>query len=99
MLERLDPTNVIVEIQKVEGAELDALIGARLVMKKDLPILAICLYHKQEHLWQIPLYIRSTSKQYRLFLRRYSDECWELVCYAVPVSRLKSEEQVMVEGK
>jgi FkbM family methyltransferase len=72
----------------IEGAEPDALLGARRVISEHVPALAICLYHAQEHLWQIPLFIRSISNEYRLFLRRYSDECWELVCYAVPVKRL-----------
>ena len=72
----------------IEGAETDALLGGRNVIAENLPILAICVYHKQEHLWQIPLLLHSISEQYRLFLRRYSDECWELVCYAIPKNRL-----------
>jgi len=73
----------------IEGAELDAVAGARKVIERDAPILAICLYHKLEHLWRIPLLIRSYSSSHKLFLRRYADECWELVCYAVPTSRLR----------
>lgn len=72
----------------VQGAELDVLRGARRVIQEHLPILAICLYHKQEHLWQIPNYIKSLSPDYQLYLRRYSDECWEQICYAVPRGRL-----------
>lgn len=72
----------------IEGAEMDALAGAKNVIKKHLPILAVCAYHKQEHLWEIPLLIQSFSKDYEFFLRRYSDECWELVCYAIPKERL-----------
>lgn len=72
----------------IEGAEQEALLGARQVVKQHLPVLAVCLYHRQAHLWQIPLLIRSLSSQYRLFLRRYSGECWESVCYAIPAWRL-----------
>lgn len=75
----------------IEGAETDAVTGAQKLIEKELPVFAICLYHKQEHLWQIPLMIASFSDQYRFFLRRYADECWELVCYAIPVNRLKSK--------
>jgi hypothetical protein len=71
----------------IEGAELDALLGARQMIKEHTPILAICLYHAQEHLWKIPLLIQSFSDQYSFYLRRYSDECWETVCYAVPRKR------------
>lgn len=73
----------------IEGAEPDALLGARQIIERDTPVLAICLYHAQEHLWQIPLLIESLSDQYLFYLRRYSDECWEIVLYAVPKDRLR----------
>ncbi len=73
----------------IEGAELDALQGARGVIARHAPVLAICAYHRLEHLWRIPLLIRSYNQGHRLFLRRYADECWELVCYAVPESRMR----------
>ena len=68
----------------VEGAEILALRGASRVLREDQPRLAICLYHDQAHLWEIPSLIRSLNPHYRLFLRRYSDDCWETVCYALP---------------
>jgi len=71
----------------IEGAEYQALCGGRQTIEKSQPILAICLYHNPEDLWRIPLLIRSMSDNYRLFLRRYSDECWEQVCYAIPQER------------
>jgi FkbM family methyltransferase len=71
----------------IEGAEYDALNGSHQVIGKFSPVLAICLYHAQEHLWKIPLLLRSFSNQYTFHLRRYSDECWETVCYAVPKNR------------
>jgi FkbM family methyltransferase len=72
----------------IEGAEPEALAGARRTLARHAPVLAVCLYHRQEHLWQIPTSLRSASDRYRLFLRRYSDDCWEQVCYAVPAERL-----------
>ena len=81
-----NPTYVKMDI---EGAEIEALKGGHNIIAENMPILAICAYHKQEHLWQIPLLIHSISDKYRLFLRRYSDECWELVCYAIPEGRLE----------
>jgi FkbM family methyltransferase len=72
----------------IEGAEPDALAGAREVILRDLPVLAVCLYHRQEDLWQIPLQIRQITDRYHFFLRRYSDDCWEQVCYAIPRNRL-----------
>lgn len=85
LVAELHPTFIKMD---VEGNELDALVGARGILECDRPILAICLYHKPEDLWQIPLFIKSVVPGYRLFLRRYAEDCWELVCYAVPESRL-----------
>jgi len=73
----------------IEGSEPEALAGARRVLQEDEPVLAICLYHRQEDLWRIPLQIRAINPRYHLFLRRYSDDCWEQVCYAVPPPRLR----------
>ena len=85
-LNNVKPTFIKMDI---EGAEPDALLGARNTIQKNMPVIAVCLYHAQEHLWQIPLLIQSISSDYKLFLRRYSDECWELVCYAIPKERLR----------
>jgi FkbM family methyltransferase len=72
----------------IESAEPEALLGARQLLRRYHPILAICTYHRSEHLWQIPNLIRSISSEYRIFLRRYAEECWEGVCYAIPSRRL-----------
>jgi hypothetical protein len=72
----------------VEGAEKDALLGARRTIEQHAPVLAVCLYHRPSDLWELPLLLRSMNPQYSLYLRRYSDECWETVCYAVPPDRV-----------
>jgi FkbM family methyltransferase len=71
----------------LEGYELEALAGAAKLMAAHPPILAITSYHKIEHLWQIPLLIHHHQPAYRLYLRRYAEDCWESVCYAVPPGR------------
>ena len=87
ILNNLAPTFIKMDI---EGAEFDALLGARDVIVQSKPILAICVYHKQDHLWQIPKLIESFSDQYQLFLRPHDDEGWEDVCYAIPAQRMKN---------
>lgn len=67
----------------IEGAELAALSGARGMLAKYAPALAICAYHTPAHLWQIPLLIHQIRPDYQFFLRPYA-EVWELVCYAIP---------------
>ena len=80
------PTYVKMDI---EGAEPEALVGATGLLRQHHPVLAVCTYHRSEHLWQIPNLIRSIAPEYNVFLRRYAEECWEGVCYAIPSSRLK----------
>jgi len=72
----------------IEGAELDALEGARRSIQRNRPILSICVYHKQNDLWRIPLFIHTLVEDYRLFLRPHEADGKELVCYAVPLNRL-----------
>jgi hypothetical protein len=62
--------------------------GATSVLRRHLPVLAISLYHHASDLWTIPNFLKSLAPDYRLFLRRYAEDCWELVLYAVPASRL-----------
>ncbi|REK69584.1 hypothetical protein DX130_24085 [Paenibacillus paeoniae] len=41
----------------VEGSELASLYGAKQIISENTPILAICIYHKPEDLFEIPFYI------------------------------------------
>jgi FkbM family methyltransferase len=75
----------------IEGAEIDALSGAADIIKKHTPVLAICAYHQQNHLWQVPLKIATISSQYKFFLRPHGEECYDCVCYAIPTNRLPSD--------
>lgn len=82
----LTPTYIKMDI---EGAEPEAIIGATNLLRRHYPIIAACTYHRSEHLWQIPNLIHSIAPEYNLFLRRYAEECWEGVCYAIPDHRLR----------
>lgn len=82
----LMPTYIKMDI---EGAEPEALAGGTELLRRHQPVLAVCTYHRSEHLWQIPNLIRSISPEYHVFLRRYAEECWEGVCYAIPSRRLR----------
>ena len=73
----------------IEGAEPEAIIGASDLLRRHHPILVACTYHRSEHLWRIPILIHSIAPKYRLFLRRYAEECWEGICYAIPDDRLR----------
>ena len=79
-----NPTYIKMDI---EGAEEEALTGATRIIRERAPILAICVYHRFDHLWKLPLLMRSLSEEYRFHMRPHADACWDLVCYAVPRSR------------
>lgn len=82
---RFTPTYVKMDI---EGAEPDAIAGAANLLRNAQPVLAICLYHRLEHLWKIPNLTHQLAPDYSMFLRRYAEDNWEQVCYAVPHKRL-----------
>ena len=86
LCEGLEPTFVKMDI---EGAELDVLQGAQKIISKARTIWAVCLYHRQTDLWRIPLYFNKLSDDYLFYLRRYAEESWELILYAVPKNRAK----------
>lgn len=65
----------------IEGAELEALKGAEKVLKKCKPKLAISLYHKNEDLYQIPIWLNKVVPEYKFYLRHYSNKRWDLVLY------------------
>lgn len=61
----------------IEGAELSALRGMKCFIKQYEPYLAICLYHKEEDIYEIPRYIKELVPSYRLYLRGgFHLECW-----------------------
>lgn len=72
----------------IEGAEQDALCGAVGIIQRCQPLLAICVYHKQADIWEIPALINSIKPGYRFFLRPHLPEGMQSVCYAVPEARL-----------
>ena len=67
----------------IEGAEIDALNGCKNILQKYKPKLAICIYHKPDDLWEIPLLIKRLVPEYQIYIRHYSNYLWETVCYAV----------------
>lgn len=68
----------------IEGSELRALNGAKNVIEKNRPILAICIYHSDEDMISIPLWIIEHCKDYDFYCRHYSVDIIETVFYAIP---------------
>ncbi len=66
----------------IEGAELEGLKGACKTITKYHPKLAICVYHKPEDIYEIPVYILQIAPTYKFVLRHYTSDLWETVLYA-----------------
>lgn len=67
----------------VEGAELEALQGAKQTISRNHPRLAICIYHKPEDVVMIPEYILSLHNDYKLYIRHYQISQCETIVYAL----------------
>jgi FkbM family methyltransferase len=67
----------------IEGAEYEAIKGARSLLCESRPDLAVCVYHTPSHLWEIPLFIHSLQAGYTFYLRNYTSFTSETVLYAV----------------
>lgn len=68
----------------VEGADLEALLGAKAIIRDFHPVVAIQGHHKMEHLWRIVEVIDEfAAGEYEFYLRNYSG-IMEFTFYAVP---------------
>lgn len=67
----------------IEGFEKQALIGATKTISQHKPKLAICLYHNIEDLWEIPHLIKKINKNYKFYLRHYTNFLFDTICYAI----------------
>jgi FkbM family methyltransferase len=72
----------------IEGYEPKALAGATSTLRKARPVVSACVYHVQNHLWEIPLQLQQSTPDYRYYLVPHLADGWDLVLYAVPPHRL-----------
>jgi FkbM family methyltransferase len=66
----------------IEGAEYEALLGAKLIIRAYRPDLAICVYHFLADLSRIPLLIHNWNLGYKFYFRYHGDFNEEIVMYA-----------------
>ena len=54
----------------IEGAEYEALRGAELTIRNNLPILSICIYHSNEDMVRLPQFLKSLNLNYNYYVRQ-----------------------------
>ena len=67
----------------IEGAEMDALKGAKEIIKRNRPTLGICIYHSDEDMIQIAEWVHELVPEYKLYVRQHTRRDHETVLYAV----------------
>ena len=67
----------------IEGSELKALKGAKTIIQRERPKLAISLYHKPEDIVELPAYVLELVPEYKFYIRHYCSDVCETVLYAI----------------
>lgn len=67
----------------IEGAEYEAIEGAKETIIKYKPILMICVYHKPNDAIRLAKLILSYNKNYKIYLRHYGYRIYETVMYFI----------------
>ena len=72
----------------VEGAEALVLQGARRIIERSRPVLAISLYHNPADIWELPELLFGLCQDYKFYIRQHCFNSFESVLYAVPCQDL-----------
>ncbi len=68
----------------IEGAELDALKGARNAIRDGRPVMTISAYHRATDLIDLPEFVVGLDSGYRIGLRHHTEERWDTCLYFLP---------------
>ena len=55
----------------IESYEQKLLLGARNIISRDKPLLAICIYHNAYDMFEIPLLIKEINPNYKMYIRQH----------------------------
>ena len=73
----------------IEGAEMNALIGAQDTIRRFRPKLAIAVYHRDDDLFEISAHIETLALGYKFRLDHFTIHWEESILFAYPEERLK----------
>lgn len=68
----------------LKGAEMKALEGMKWHIQEDHPKLAVAVDHDANHFWQVPEFILNLCKDYKVYLRHYSEGLSHTMMYFIP---------------
>lgn len=71
----------------IEGAELNALRGGMNVIKRDRPVLAICIYHSMNDRLEIPEMLVNSLEKYEFLIRHHGYTYCDSVLYGIPMEK------------
>ena len=66
----------------IEGYEYQMIAGAKESIRKNKPLLAICIYHNAVDFYSILLLIKSIEPEYKFAVRHHTSRLSETVLYA-----------------
>ena len=65
----------------IEGMEAAALRGARAIIQRDKPTLAVCAYHRSDDFWRLMDEVSAIRSDYRIGIRLYADILEDITLY------------------
>lgn len=71
----------------IEGAELNALKGGMKVIKRDRPILAVCIYHTMMDRIEVPELLINSLENYEFLIRHHGYSYCDSVMYCIPIEK------------
>lgn len=66
----------------IESFEEKMIKGAEYIIKRDKPLMAVCVYHSPSDMYRIPLLLNKINPDYKFSLRQHKGELCETVLYA-----------------
>lgn len=65
----------------IEGSEMEMLKGAKKIITEKKPLLAICIYHRIEDFYEIPILLKQFCPEYKMSVRHHMPNYYETVLY------------------
>ena len=66
----------------IEGSEIAAISGGSTLIGHYAPKLAVCVYHKPQDIWEVPILLHKINQNYKFYLRHHGPICIGTVLYA-----------------